>query len=343
MKFATTPAPHTVAAVSVRRTMSLVLVALVPAVIAHVIWFGAGIAINIVLAAASAVSCEAFVLKLRGKPVQRFITDGSALLTAVLLTFALPPLVPWWITVSGAAFAVLVAKHLYGGLGYNLFNPAMAGYAALLVSFPQHMTHWLAPAGFKANALTFAQTWHAIFVGVLPQSLSWDAITSATPLTSVRTGLIFRSTMEEIEANPIFGSFAGVGLEWIALATLLGGALLLFTRTIRWHIPFSMLGALFVCALVMHGLDPGSHSGPLLHVFGGASILGAFFIATDPVTAATSNRGRLIYGAGIGVLTYLIRAFGGYPDGVAFAVLLMNAAVPLIDRYTVPRIYGHAR
>ncbi len=345
MKFATAPAPHTVAAVGVRRTMVLVLVALLPAFITHLIWFGPGLAVNVLLAAVSAWFAESIALKLRSKPVLPFVTDGSATLTAVLLAFALPPLVPWWITVSGAVFSILVAKHLYGGLGYNLFNPAMVGYAALLVSFPSHMTHWIAPAGLELESgdLSFAQTLYTIFHGALPPELSWDAVSHATPLTSLRTGLIFRSTMDEILASSIFGGFAGKGFEWVALATLLGGIGLLMTRTIRWQIPISMLGTLFLCALVMHALDPGASAGPMLHVFGGASILGAFFIATDPVTAATSRQGRLVYGAGIGFLTYLIRSLGGYPDGVAFAVLLMNAAVPLIDRYTVPRIYGHAK
>jgi electron transport complex protein RnfD len=149
--------------------------------------------------------------------------------------------------------------------------------------------------------------------------------------------------MDEIRAQPAFSALAGVGWDWISFAVLAGGIALLWLRVIRWQIPAAMLASLFVCASVMHLIDPGAYSGPLFHLFGGATMLCAFFIATDPVSAATSDRGRLIYGAGIGVLTYVIRAFGGYPDGVAFAVLMMNAAVPLIDRYTVPRIYGHAR
>ena len=343
MKFATDPAPHTTAAVSVRRTMTLVIAALAPTIMLHLFWFGPGLAINLTLAVSSALIAESIALKLRGKPVRPFVTDGSAVLTAVLMTLALPSLTPWWMTVSGAAFAIVVAKHLYGGLGYNLFNPAMVGYAALLVSFPSHMTHWLLPSGLSSADLSFAQTWQTIFSGELPHGLPWDAVSGATPLTSLRTGLILRNTLDEIQSAPIFGTFAGRGFEWLSLATLAGGVVLLLTRTIRWQIPISMLGAIFACAFVMHALDPGANAGPMLHVFGGASMLGAFFIATDPVTAATSNQGRIIYGAGIGVLTYVIRSFGGYPDGVAFSVLLMNAAVPLIDRYTVPRIYGHSK
>jgi electron transport complex protein RnfD len=321
--------------------MLLVLVALAPAMIAHIVWFGWGLVINMLLGTLSALVSEAIALRLRGKSVRRFITDGSAVLTAVLLAFALPPLAPWWITVSGAAFAVLVAKHLYGGLGYNVFNPAMVGYAALLVSFPVHMTRWLLPSGLIPQDLSFVQTWLIIFTGNLPSDLAWDAISGATPLATVRAGLILRSTMDEIHTQRVFSSLSGIGWEWVSIAAVLGGAALLALRVIRWQIPTAMIASIFVCATLMHALDPGSFDGPLFHLFSGATMLGAFFIATDPVSAATSERGRLIYGAGIGVLTYLIRAWGGYPDGVAFAVLVMNAAVPLIDRYTVPRIYGH--
>jgi len=343
MKFRTAPAPHTVSPATVRRMMLLVLAALVPAAIAHLVFFGWGLLINFLLAAISALAAEAVALALRRKPVLPFLSDGSALITAALLAFAIPPLAPWWITVSGSAFAVLVAKHLYGGLGYNVFNPAMAGYAALFVSFPGYMTKWPLPSGVATDDLSLAQSWQLIFTGRLPESFEWDAISGATPFAAERAGLLLRFTMDEIRSQPIFSVLSGAGWDWISFAALAGGVALLWLRVIRWQIPVSMLGALFVCAAFMHMFDPGAFSGPLFHLFGGATMLGAFFIATDPVSAATSDRGRLVYGAGIGVLTYIIRAFGGYPDGVAFAVLLMNAAVPLIDRYTVPRIYGHAR
>src|SRR5690606_3175797 len=154
-----------------------------------------------------------------------------------------------------------------------------------------------------------------------PASLSWDAITSPTPLESLRTGLNLGLTMQEARAAPIFAALGGVGWQWINLAVLAGGACLLALKIIRWHIPVAMLGALAVCAGTMYALDPGSHAGAVFHLTSGASLLGAFFIATDPVTAPSSDRGRLLYGAGIGVLTYVMRTWGGYPDGVAFAVL----------------------
>ncbi len=347
MKFSTAAAPHTVGSNRVRRMMLLVLIALAPVVLAQLLCFGWGILVNIGLAAGSALLCEAFALKVRRKPVQPFVTDGSAIVGAVLLSLALPPLVPWWITVSGSAFAMLVAKHLYGGLGYNVFNPAMAGYAALLVSFPVHMTRWLLPAGVATTDISLGQTLEIIFSGALPAELSWDALSGATPLATVRAGLILRATMDEIHAHPLFTSIAGAGTVgtgwwWVSLAAFVGGIILLATRVVRWHIPVAVLGAMFLCAVFMHALDPGRYSTGSFHLLTGATMLGAFFIATDPVSAATSDRGRLIYGAGIGVLAYAIRAWGGYPDGMAFAVLLMNAAVPLIDRYTVPRVYGRS-
>src|SRR5262245_1572827 len=345
MPFATAPAPHIVAPNSVGRVMRQVLYALVPTVALHVVFFGPGLLIQIVLGVATALLCEAAALRLRGKPLPPFLLDGSAIITAVLLALCLPPLAPWWLVVSGVAFAILLAKHLFGGLGANPFNPAMVGYAVLLVSFPARLLQWLPPdvAGVQPADLSLMETLTTIVRGSPPARFTWDAITSPTPLDALRTDLALGMTMGEAHARALFSTFGGKGWEWINLATLAGGIWLLVLKIIRWQIPVAMLGALFVCASVMSAADPGAYAGPMFHLTSGASLLGAFFIATDPVSAATSDRGRLIYGAGIGVLTYVIRTWGGYPDGVAFAVLIMNLAVPLIDRYTIPRIYGHAR
>jgi Na+-translocating ferredoxin:NAD+ oxidoreductase subunit D len=345
MSFPTAAAPHVVAPISVARVMRLVLYALVPTIVLHVAFFGPGLLVQILLGTITALAAEALALHLRGTPVAPFLLDGSAVITAALLAVCLPPLAPWWLIVSGTAFAILLAKHLYGGLGANPFNPAMVGYAVLLVSFPVHLLHWLPPQieGIDHVSLSLAETLRTILTGQLPDRLTWDAVTAATPLEALRTNLKMGMTMGEAHASALFGHFGGRGWEWINLATLAGGVWLLALRIIRWHIPVAMLSALFICASVMYALDPGAYAGPLFHLTAGASMLGAFFIATDPVSAATSDRGRLIYGAGIGVVTYIIRTWGTYPEGVAFAVLLMNAAVPLIDRYTIPRIYGHTR
>jgi electron transport complex protein RnfD len=226
---------------------------------------------------------------------------------------------PWWLLALGTAVAVLLGKHAYGGLGQNPFNPAMVAYAVLLVSFPVEMTRWPAPGP------------------------GWDALTGATALDALRTGLREAWTIEEVRAGTEFGLVGAADAEWVNLAALAGGLYLLARRVIRWHIPVAMLAGLAVPAALANALDPGAHIGAAFHLASGATMLGAFFIATDPVSAATSSRGRLVYGAGIGTLTWIIRSWGSFPDGVAFAVLLMNLAVPLIDRWTVPRIHGHPR
>jgi len=345
MTFATGPAPHVVAPNSVGRVMRIVIYALLPTIALHVIFFGPGLIVQIVLAITTALAAEAAALRLRRLPVRKFLADFSAVITAVLIALCLPPLAPWWLVVSGTAFAILLAKHLYGGLGSNPFNPAMVGYAVLLVSFPAQLTQWLPPhlEGLSTAHLGIGDTLYTIFSGGLPAHLTWDAITSPTPLNAMRTGLTMGRTMQETVASPIFGTFGGRGWEWINVATLAGGLWLLALRIIRWHTPVAMLAGICIPAALMYSIDPGAYPGPLFHLTAGATLLGAFFIATDPVSSATSQRGKLVYGAGIGLTTYVIRTWGGYPDGVAFAVLLMNLAVPLIDRFTVPRIYGHER
>jgi electron transport complex protein RnfD len=338
-------APHSVASNSVQRVMALVLLALVPAVIVQVVFFGPGLLLQLLLASVTALASEAIALRLRGKPFAPFLTDGTALITAVLLALCLPPLAPWWLVVSGCAFAIGFAKHAYGGLGANPFNPAMVGYAVLLVSFPAQLSHWLPPQleSMPGVHLSFGETLSTILSGTLPERVSWDAITAATPLDAVRTGLRMGLTMEEVRTGRGLGALGGPGHDWINLAVLAGGAWLLAARVITWHIPAAVIAGLCVPAALLYAIDPGTYPGPLFHATAGASVLGAFFIATDPISAATSNQGRLIYGAGIGIATYVIRTWGGYPDGIAFAVLLMNLAVPWIDRHTVPRIYGHAK
>jgi electron transport complex protein RnfD len=239
--------------------------------------------------------------------------------------------------------AVLLGKHVYGGLGYNPFNPAMVGYAVLLISFPVAMTRWPL-IGAELDWPTLARlTVHSFYAGVPPPDLSWDAWTGATALDVLRTGLRQRLTMQEIRAGGPFGALGAAGWVSINLAALAGGLFLLRRGIVRWQIPTAVLAGIAVPAALGHALDPGSHPGAVFHLLSGATMLGAFFIATDPVSAASSDRGRLIYGAGIGILTWVIRRWGSYPDGLAFAVLLMNLAVPLIDRYTIPRIYGQAR
>lgn len=345
MRFAPAQAPHLRPVTSVTRVMAEVLLALFPAAVAWTWFFGPGLAVNIVVATAAAVAGEAAVLAARGRPVRRELEDLSAVVTAVLLAFALPPLTPWWVTATGALFAIVFAKQLYGGLGYNPFNPAMAGYVVLLISFPTEMTRWLPPAGLDLAELRpgLLDTMTYALTGALPGGLGWDAIGGATPLDDLRTQLGLARTVPEIKSGPLYGDFGARGWEWVGNFVAVGGFWLLYRRIIQWQIPAGVLVGLILPATVFYLLDPGTHASPAFHVFSGAALLCAFFIATDPVSAAATPRGRLINGFLVGLLVYIIRSWGGYPDGVAFAVLLVNMAVPAIDRYTLPRTYGHER
>jgi electron transport complex protein RnfD len=324
---------------SISRMMLAVIFALIPGTLVYIHFFGFGVLINIVIAVITAVVCEIAILKIRHRPVKPFIYDGTAVLTAILLALALPTLTPWWLAALGAGFAIIIAKHLYGGMGYNPFNPAMVGYAMLLIAFPKEMTAWI-PA--ETHGLSFFDTLTYSLFETLPTGMSYDALTMATPLDTIKTQLNLGYTLDEIKnANAsLFGNIAGYGWEWINILFLIGGIILIVIKVISWHIPVAMLGALAFMAMIFNFSDAGSYSSISFHLFGGAAMLGAFFIATDPVTAAASNKGRLIYGAGIGVLIYIIRTWGGYPDAIAFSVLLMNMAVPMIDYYTKPPVFG---
>lgn len=342
MRFSTAASPHLPPPNTVRRVMLLVLLALLPGVLMQWWQFGPGVLINIVLALVLATLAEAAVLSLRRRPLLPFVTDGSAALTAVLLAASLPPLTPWWLTAFGTLFAIIIAKQLYGGLGYNPFNPAMVGYAVLLISFPRYMTAWLPPAGLSPDLPGFTDTLALIFQR--ETALDYDALAQATPLDTLKTQLGLARSVDEIQSVArIFDAFGGKGWQWVNLGYLAGGLWLLRRGIIGWQIPGGFLGALFAGSLLGFLYDPAHHPTPLFHLFSGATMLGAFFIATDPVSAATTPRGRLYYGMGIGALVFIIRSFGGYPDGVAFAVLLFNLAAPAIDYYTPPRVYGHTR
>jgi electron transport complex protein RnfD len=340
-KFDTGAAPHFPPQSTVAGVMQQVLFALLPGIIAYTWFFGPGILIQILLAVIFAVFFEALMLKARKQPLKRFLGDWSAIVTAVLFALCLPPLAPWWVALVGMLFAIVVAKHLYGGLGQNMFNPAMVGYVVVLISFPQVMALWMPPTSIASHGLAAGDVFSTIFTGNLPPGLTWDTVSEATPLDAIRTSLASGHMVSEARQSPVFGDFGGLGWEWIANLYALGGFWLLWRRIISWHVPVMMIGSVVALGLVAYLVDPGSNPVPLQHVFSGALVLGAFFIATDPVSGCTSNRGRLIFGVGVGIITLSIRRWGGYPDGVAFAVLLMNMAAPLIDRYTRPRIFGH--
>lgn len=351
MVFRIASSPYTHNQRQTSRIMLLVLLAAIPGIATQLWFFGWGTLVQIVLAVISALSAEALVLKLRNQPIAAILKDNSALLTGLLLAVSIPPLAPWWMVVLGTVFAVIIAKQLYGGLGQNPFNPAMIGYVVLLISFPVQMTNWLPPYEIAATVPGMADALQVIFTGHTTSGgdmstlrMGIDGISQATPLDTLKTSLHSGRSVEQIMQYPIFsGMLAGAGWQWVNLAWLAGGVWLLTIKVIRWHIPVSFLVSLALCATLGWLFAPESLASPQIHMLSGATMLGAFFILTDPVTASTTNRGRLIFGALAGVLVWLIRSFGGYPDGVAFAVLLANITVPLIDYYTRPRVYGHRK
>lgn len=323
--------------------MLKVLLALVPGIAAYVWVYGGGILVTLTLASLTALISEALMLKLRDRPIKPFLMDGSALVTAWLLALSIPALAPWWVIVVGTLFAIVIAKQLYGGLGYNPFNPAMAGYAALLISFPLIMTQWPAALVLAQTKLGFMEQFHYILGHGLPTGVGLDAITSATPLDYLKTQLTLHHSAPDIMQAPIFGALGAKGGELVTGAYLLGGLYLLTQRIIGWHLPTAFLGTLALISGTFYLADATHFASPAFHMFSGATMLCAFFIVTDPVSGPTTPRGKLIFAAGIGILVYLIRVYGGYSDGVAFAVILFNICVPLLDAYTQPRVFGHPR
>lgn len=324
--------PHAKGSNRTQRLMTLVILATLPGLGVLTWLYGIGNLVNLLLASATALLVEALVLKIRQRPLVFFLNDRSALLSAVLLALALPPYAPWWLTVIASASALLLGKHLYGGLGQNPFNPAMLGYVVVLISFPLEMTRWPGIAQVSPG-----EGLQLIF-GLAPLADGW---VQATVLDTLK--LNHSLTLQELyDSHAAFGLLGGAGSEWVNLAFLLGGLFLLYKKVISWHAPLGMLLALLVMSLLFwNGSGSASHGSPLLHLLSGATMLGAFFIITDPVSGATSPRGRLVFGMGVGIILYVIRAWGGYPDAMAFAALLMNLAAPTIDYYTRPRTYGH--
>ncbi|MBO1518708.1 electron transport complex subunit RsxD [Oceanisphaera pacifica] len=341
--------PHSTIALDTPTLMRRVCYCLIPGILVQWWFFGAGSLIQIALAVLTAYGAEALVLRLRGRRLSH-LKDNSALLSAILIGIAIPPLAPWWLVVIGTSFAIIVAKQLYGGIGQNLFNPAMVAYVLLLVSFPLQMTSWLPPLELQLYPVSFADSFSAIFTGFTQDGFSphqlkelADGTTMATPLDTLKTGFTQGHTHSEIITNPVFSGLAGIGWQWVNLAYLAGGLMMLRLKLISWPIPVAIVVSLFVFSLIGFLISPDTTIGPSMHLLSGATMLGAFFIATDPVSAATTFKGRLVYGVLIGLLVYLIRTFGGYPDAIAFAVLLANMTVPMIDALTKPTTYGAAR
>lgn len=332
--------PHHIQGTTTAVLMKMVCMALLPGITVSSYFFGWGVLLNCLLCCIFALVSETIVARLRKRPINYYLNDYSALLTALLLALTLPPYSPWWLLLIGSFFAIVVAKQLFGGLGNNPFNPAMVGYVVLLISFPLQTTIWPVP-----NMPYLSLTESLAIVADLQRYTNYlpEGYSGATALDIVKhsDGLMLEQLYQQ---QPIFSqaSISVVAVEWVNLAFLLGGLFLLYKRIISWHAPAAFIATLTLCA--SFGYDNGSsesYGSITMHLLAGATMLGAFFIITDPSSGCTSNLGRLIFGAACGLLTYIIRIFGQYPDGVAFAVLLLNFAAPFIDYYTQPRSYGH--
>ncbi len=314
-KWIVSSSPHVHSGDSVQKNMLYVLLALLPAYLVSLYYFGVGALAVGLIAVVACVGIEAliqrFVLKTKVS-----ISDGSAALTGLLLAMNLPSNLPWWMVIIGAAAAIGLGKMCYGGLGNNLFNPALVGRVFLLISFPAAMTTWPVP-----TPLTTAYM---------------DAQTAATPLAFMK----FDQMLPPI-LNTIIGNVGGSLGEVSAIALLLGGIFLLCKRVITWHIPVSILATVAIFTSIMHAIDPMVYEDALWHLCSGGLLLGSIFMATDYVTSPMTPRGQIVYGVGIGLITVIIRLWGSYPEGVSFAILLMNAATPLIDRYMKPKRFAN--
>jgi Na+-translocating ferredoxin:NAD+ oxidoreductase subunit D len=346
------------------RIMHMTLLALLPGLAVFAWHFGTGVLLNVAVASLTAVIGEALVLKLRSRPLNS-LADGTAVLTGTLLGLCLPPLLPFWMVAVGAGFAVVFGKHLYGGSGNNVFNPAMVGFAMLIISFPLAMSHWPAPfstnsgstnsgstnsgptnssptnssptdSGATNSEYTVAASSFTTKLNTNAAQEHYDGITAATPLDAYK----FRIASTNDEFFPVSGTQEINWQIWasINLAFLMGGLFLLYRKLIPWQIPASFLATLGVLSLVFYdGGSSASLGSPVFTLFTGACMLTAFFIATDPVTSPGHRVGLLVFGSGVGLIVFIIRSWGAYPEGVAFAILLMNATAPLIDHVFVLR------
>ena len=329
--------PFVQKAPTVTLVMMLVMFALLPGILAYIFFFGIGVLLNLTIAIITALISEYFVLKIRNLPVKLFITDGSAVVAASLLALSIPSIAPWWIIVIGTLFTIIIAKHFYGGLGSNLFNPAMVGYAVLLISFPAVMTKWPLPASHLLD-FNIAQQIQIFFYGTKEII---DSVSSATPLDYIKTQIFLGKPFDLNFTNGMpINSYFNASII-ISLSFLLGGVFMWSKKIITWHLPVTFLLSLALISAIFWLIDSSQYLPPFIHLFSGGTLLCAFFIITDPVSGPTTPKGKIFFAFGVALLVYLIRVFGGYPEGIAFAVIFMNICVPLIDSLTQPKVFGH--
>ena len=319
--FTISPSPHVHGGDSIEKNMYGVLIALVPTFIFSIVFFGLG---AILVTLTSVVACLVFEYVIQKYLMKQrpTIWDGSAIITGVLLAFNLPSSLPLWIVVIGALVAIGIGKMSFGGLGNNIFNPALVGRVFLLISFPVQMTTWPIPNGFAtADAVT----------GATPLALVKEAVKNGQAVGDALSSAGFST------GNLILGNMGGSLGEVAAIGLLLGFAYMLIRKIISWHIPVAIFATVIVFSGILNLTDPTQFSGPVFHLFTGGLMLGAIFMATDYVTSPMTHKGMIIYGVGIGLLTVIIRVFGAYPEGMSFAILIMNGFTPLINRYCKPR------
>ena len=339
MNFTTVNNSHHMSSGSITKVMLKVLAALLPGIITMTYFFGWGVLSNILIAVPLALTAEASILLMRKRSLKPTLNDLSIVVTAVLLAIAIPAASPLWLITIGIIFATVFGKQLYGGLGFNPFNPAMIGYVVLLISFPIQMTQWPAAHGLNGTeSIGLIDTIRYVINGSFPINI--DTYTGATALDFTKTQLSQSLILSEFSNADVYGTLGAQTWEWVAIAYALGGITLIILRVMPWHAPVAMLASLFIIAEAFNIYDADNFPSGFFHLFSGNMMLGAFFIITDPVSSCTSNKGRLVFGALAGILVYVIRTWGGYPDGIAFSVLLANMCAPMIDYYSKPRVFG---
>lgn len=322
------PSPHIHNGDSIQKNMYGVVIAMLPALIFSFVYFGIG-AIAVTLTAVVSCYLTEFLIQKYLLKVEPTIKDGSALITGILLAFNMPANLPIWIIIIGAIVAIGIGKMTFGGLGNNIFNPALVGRVFLLISFPVQMTSWPQALGFDTSY--------------------FDATTGATPLAIIKEGLSNGIPLSELmtkvpgEMDMFLGNMSGSMGEVAGFAIVIGLLYMLFRKIITWHIPVAIIGSAAIFSGILHLSNPEAFVSPIFHILTGGLLSGAVFMATDYVTSPMSNKGMLIYGIGIGILTIVIRVFGAYPEGVSFAILIMNAFVPLINVYVKPKRFGEKR
>lgn len=333
---------------NVKKIMFFVLIASIPAILTECYFFGLVVLIQIFLFIIFSLLFEIIILKIRRKKIKNNILDNSSMVTAVLLGLSVPSTLTWWMIMFASFFAIVVSKHLYGGLGQNIFNPAMIGYAVLLISFPLYMSSW-----HKENTKLFSLNDLKISINKILYKTNKsndfldndpDIFTEATPLNDFknRSRISYNFSLENITLKnkkiTVFSSW-----NYINISFLLGGFFLLYKRIICWRIPFSFLFTLFIVSTISYFFSTNLVLSPFFHLFSGGTMMCAFFISTDPVTTSYSNIGKIIFGSIIGFLVYIIRNYSDYPDGVAFSVLFGNMLAPLIDNFLKTSGYGHKK